>query len=54
MLTDCNFNTTDSQDAKQIFDIIDEMHFDIHSRVKSMRDRKVIKNYFIKRSIPAS
>jgi len=38
MLTDYKFDTTDSPDAKVNIDIMDEMHFDIHARGKSLRD----------------
>ena len=54
MVTDYKFKTTDSLDAKLIINILDEMHFDFHSRGKSLRDRTLRKNYFNKRSILAS
>ena len=34
MTTDYRFNTTESPDPNLITDIMDEMHFDIHSRDK--------------------
>ena len=45
-ITDYQFNTTDSPDAKLIIDIMEEMHFDIHSRSKKLGDRNVIKKLF--------
>ena len=43
MIKGYKFKTTDSPDSKLIIDFIDEMHFDIHSRGKSLRDRNLIK-----------
>ena len=45
LLTDYRFITTDSQDAKLIVGIMDEMHFDIHAQGKSLGD-KTLNNYF--------
>ena len=54
MITDYKFNKTDSLDAKQFFNFLDEMHFDKHAKVKSLRDRNLLKKRFIKTSILAS
>ena len=32
MITGYDFKKTDSPDAKQIIDFMDEMHFDIHTK----------------------
>ena len=45
MITDFGFNKTDSTDAKQIANFLDQMHFDIHAKGKSCRDKNLIKNY---------
>ena len=41
-ITDYKFITTDSPDAKQIIDTLDEMHSDIISRGKRLRDRNLL------------
>ena len=46
MITDYDFNKTNSPDAKQIIKFLDEMHFDIHAKVKSSREKNLIKNYY--------
>ena len=52
MITDYAFNKTDSPDAKQFNNFLDEMHFDIHKKGgKGSRDRTLIDNYYNKRSI---
>ena len=38
-VTECKINISDSPDAKLIIDNSDEIHFDIHSRVKSLREK---------------
>ena len=40
MITDYDIIKTDSPDAKQINNFLDEMHFDIHSKSKSSREKK--------------
>ena len=47
MITDYDFNKTDSPGAKQIIDFLDEMHFDTHAKSKSFRDKNLIKKTFI-------
>ena len=54
MITDYIFITADSPDAKLIIDIIDEMHFDIRSRGKTLRDRNLIINHINKKTFIAS
>ena len=54
MITDYDFNKTDSPDAKQSFNILDELHFNIRITGKSNRDRTLRNNYYNKRSILAS
>ena len=48
------FKKTDSHDAKQIINFLDEMRFDIHTTGKSNRDGNLIKNYYNKRFLLAS
>ena len=50
MITDYDFNKTDSPDAKQIIDSMDEMHFDIHTKGKSFRDKN-LKKTIIKKEV---
>ena len=50
MISDYDFDRTDSHDAKQIINFLDEMHFDIHAKGKSSRDENLIKNYLNKRA----
>ena len=45
MITDYDFNKTDSHDAKQFVNFLDEMNFDIHAKGKSSRDKNLLKNY---------
>ena len=47
-ITEYRINTTDSTDEKRIIDIMDEMHFDIQFRDKSLRDTNLIKKILIK------
>ena len=54
MISDYDFNETHSPDAKQIIKVLDEMHFDIHAKVTSPRDKDLTKNYFNERAILAS
>ena len=54
VITEYNFKITDSPDAKQNINFMDQMHFDIRSRGKCSRDRNLIKNYFNKTAILAS
>ena len=54
MITDYEFYKTDSPDAEQIIKCLDEMHFDIHAKGKSSRDKHLIKNYYNKKAIIAS
>ena len=54
LITDYDFNKTESPDAKQLIHFLDEMHFNIRATCKSNRDRTLIKKYYIKRSILAS
>ena len=55
MITDYDLNEKESPDAKQIFNFMDEMHFDINAKgSKSNRDRNLINNYYKKRALPAS
>ena len=53
-ITDYIFNTKDSTEAKLFMDLVGEMHSSIHSGGKGLRDRNLIKIYFIKRAIFAS
>ena len=53
-ITDYDFNETNSPDAKQIINFMNEMHVDIHATGKSSRDISLKKNYFNKRAILAS
>ena len=46
MITDYDFNETGSPDAKQFINFLDEMHFDIHAKIKKSRDKKLVKNFF--------
>ena len=48
MITEYDFNKTDSPDAKQNINFLDEMHFDIHAECKSSRDENHIKSIIIK------
>ena len=48
MITDYDFKKTDSHDAKQSINFLDEMHFDIHTKSKSPRDKNLIKSYYKK------
>ena len=44
IIIDYVFDKTDSTDAKQSFTFfLDEMHFDIHAKCKSSRDKNLIK-----------
>ena len=54
MITDYDFNKTESPDGKQINNFLDEIHFNIRATGKSNRDRTLIINYYNKRSILAS
>ena len=54
MITDYGFNKTVSADAKLKIKFLDEMHFDIHAKGKSSRDRNLMNNYFKKRALLAS
>ena len=54
MISAYDCDRTDSPDAKQIINFLDEMHFDIHAKGKSSRDKNLIKNKFKKRAKPAS
>ena len=54
MITDCIFNTTDSPDAKLIFDFMDGIGFDTHARGKSLGDGNFLENYSKERSFLAS
>ena len=54
MITDYKFETTGSPDTKLSRFFMDEIHFDIHSQGKILRDRNLIKNYYNKRAIFAS
>ena len=49
-ITDYKFITTYSLDATLTIAIMDEMHFDKHTRGNSLRDKILIKNYSIKKS----
>ena len=48
------FNRTDSPDAKQTVNFLDEMLFDIHTKGKSFSDKNLIENYFKKSALLAS
>ena len=54
MITDYDFNKTDSPDVKQNFKFLDERHFDIHATGKSSKDKSLLKNYFNRRVTLAS
>ena len=53
-ITDYDFDKTESPDAKQIINSLDEMHFNIPATGKSKRDRTLRNNYHNRRSILAS
>ena len=48
MVTDYDFNKTDSSDAKELNNFLDEMHFDTRAKSKSHRDKNLIKSIIIK------
>ena len=48
MITDYDFNKTDSPDAKQIINFLDEMHCDIHAKGESSRKKNLRKSILIK------
>ena len=54
MITDYDFNKTDSPDAKQNINFLDELHFDKQANDKINRDRTLINNYSHKRVLLAS
>ena len=54
LITDYQFNKTDSPDAKQIINFLDDMHFEIHSKGKSLGDRTNTKTFYNKRALLAS
>ena len=54
MMTDYDFDKTESPGAKQIINFLDEMHFNIRATGKSNRDRTLINNHYNKKSILAS
>ena len=54
MITDYDLIKTESTDAKQIFNFLDEMRFNTRATGKSNRDRNLIKTYHNKRSKLAS
>ena len=47
MITDYDFNRTHSPDDKQIFNLLDEMHFNTRATGKNIRHRNLIKKTFI-------
>ena len=54
IILDHDFNETDSPDSKQIIIFLDEMHFDIHAKSKSFRDKNLKKNFYNKRVLLGS
>ena len=54
MVTDYDFNKTDSPDTKPIVTFLDETSFDIYAKRKSSRDKNLTKNLCIKGAILAS
>ena len=54
MIIGYDFNKTDSPDAKQIIIFLYEMHFNIHAKSKSSRDKNIIKNYYNRRTLVAT
>ena len=54
MSTEYDFNKTNSPDAKQITNFLDEKNFDIHAKGKSSLDKNLLQNYYNKRAILAS
>ena len=52
VITDYIFIKADSTDAKLSSDFM-EVHFDIHSRIKSLRDSNFFKRHFKKRALLA-
>ena len=48
IITDYDFNKTNSPDAKQIFDFLVELNFDIHAKGKSSKEKNLMKNYYKK------
>ena len=51
MITVYDFNNTDSPDAKQTINFLDEMKFDIYAKSESFRDMNFIKNFYNKRAL---
>ena len=45
MMTDYDFNKTDSPDANQNFNFLSEIFFDIHTRGYFLRDKNLTKIY---------
>ena len=45
MITEKKFATTDSADARLIMNSKDEMHFDTHARVKSVKDSNLVEDF---------
>ena len=54
MITDYDFNKTDSIDTKQFNNFLDEKHFDIHAKCKCSTEKNLIINYPNKIAILAS
>ena len=54
LITEYDFNETDSIDAKRINSFLDKMHFDTHAKCKGLRDRSFIENYYNIKAVLAS
>ena len=48
MINDYDFNKTNSPEAKQIINFLDEMHIDIYAKSKRTRDKNLIKTIITK------
>ena len=51
MITEYDSNKTDSAYAKQLINSLDGMHFDIHAKGKSPREKNFIENCYDKRAL---
>ena len=49
MISDYDYITTNSANGSKVVNFVVEMHFDIHSRRKSLRERNIIAHSFKKR-----
>ena len=54
MITDYDFNETDSPDAKEIIKFLDKLHFDIHAKSNNSGNENLLKNFYNKITLLAS